>query len=82
MKNARDQRSRGPRNDKRNWAVEQSKGRDGDSGVIDVIKMIDGFTTCLANFNRRFEGHNTRSQSYRNITPNTRGMWVKKGTHA
>ena len=81
LKNASDQRSRGPRNDKRNWVVEQSKGRDGDSGVMDVMKMIDAFTTCLANFNRRFEGHNTSSQSYRNITPNTRGMWVKKGTH-
>ena len=26
LKNASDQRSRGPRNDKRNWAVEQSRG--------------------------------------------------------
>ena len=26
LKNARDQRLRGPRNDKRNWAVEQSRG--------------------------------------------------------
>ena len=82
LKNVSDQRSRGPRNDKRNWAIEQSRGRDGDSGVMDVMKMIDAFTTYLANFNRRFEGHNTRSQSYKNITPNTRGTWVKKGTHA
>ena len=41
LKNASGQRSRGPRNDKRNWAVEQSRGRDGDSGVMDVMKMID-----------------------------------------
>ena len=61
LKNARDQRSRRPRNDKKNWAVEQSRGRDGDSGVMDVKKMINAFTTCLANFNRRFEGHNTRT---------------------
>ena len=61
LKNARDQRSRGPRDDKRNWAIEQSRGRDGDSRVMDVMKMIDVFTTCLANFNRRFEGHNTRT---------------------
>ena len=71
LKNSGDQRSREPRDDKRNWAVEQSRGRNGDSGVMDVMKMINAFTTCLANFNRRFEGHNTRTQSYRDITPNT-----------
>uniref|UniRef100_A0A7N2R2N6 CCHC-type domain-containing protein n=1 Tax=Quercus lobata TaxID=97700 RepID=A0A7N2R2N6_QUELO len=43
----RDQRSGGPRNDKRNSIMEQSKGQDGDSEVIDVMKMIDTFTTCL-----------------------------------
>ena len=47
LKNSGAQRSRGPRNDKRNWAVEQSRGRDGDSGVMDVMKMIDAFTTCF-----------------------------------
>ena len=82
LKNASDQRSRGPRNDKRNWAAEQSRGRDGDFGVMDVMKMIDAFTTYLANFNRRFEVHNTHTQSYRDITPNARHVWVKKGTHA
>ena len=34
LKNASDQRSRGPRNDKWNWAVEQSEDRDGDFGVM------------------------------------------------
>ena len=61
LKNARDQRSRRPIDDKRNLAVEQSRGRDGDSRVMDVMKMIDAFTICLANFNRRFEGHNTHT---------------------
>ena len=46
LKNSGAQRSRGPRNDKRNWVVEQSRGRDGDSRVMDVMKMIDAFTTC------------------------------------
>ena len=82
LKNASDQRSRGPRNDKRNWVVEQSRGRDGDSRVMDVMKMIDAFTTCLVSFSRRFEGHNTHTQSYRDITPNARDVWMKKGTHA
>ena len=61
LKNASDQRSKGSRNDKRNWAVEQSGGRDGDSEVMDVMKMIDAFTTYLANLNKRFESHNTRT---------------------
>ena len=82
LKNASDQRSRGPRNDKRNWAVKQSRGRDGDSRVMDVMKMIDAFTTCLASFSKRFESHNTCIQSYRNITPNACDVWVEKGTHA
>ena len=82
LDNARDQRSREPRDGKKNWAVGQPRGRDGDSGVMDVMKMIDAFTTCLANFNKRFEGHNTRTQSYRDITPNAHDVWVKKGTHA
>ena len=82
LKNSGAQRSRGPRNDKRNWDVKQSRGPDGDSGVMDVMKMINAFTTCLAKFNRRFEGHNTRIQSYRDITPNARDVRVKKGTHA
>ena len=82
LKNASDQRLRGPRNDKRNWAVKQSRGRDGDSRVMDVMKMIDAFTTCLASFSKRFESHNTCIQSYRDITLNARDVWVKKGTHA
>ena len=53
---------------------EQSRGRDGDSEVMDVMKMINAFITCLANFNRRFEGHNIRTQSYRDITPNARDV--------
>ena len=61
LKNPSAQRSRGPRDDKRNWVVEQSRGQNDDSRVMDMMKMIDVFTTCLANFNKRFEGHNTRT---------------------
>ena len=74
LNNARDQRSRGPRDDKRNWAVGQPISQNGDYGVMDVMKMIEAFTTCLANFNSRFEGHNLRTQSYRDITPNARDV--------
>ena len=82
MRNASDQRSRGPRNDKRTWAVESSIGRNDDPGVMDVMKMIGAFTTCLESFTRRFESPNSRTQSYRDITLNARDVWMKKGTHA
>ena len=82
LKNLGAQRSRGLRNDKRNWVVEQSRGQDGDSRVMDVMKMIDAFTTYLTSFTRMFESPNTHTQSYRDITPNAHDVWVKKGTHA
>ena len=44
MNNASAPRSRGPRNDRRNWAGEPSRGRSGDAGVMDVMKMIGTFT--------------------------------------
>ncbi|XP_065630072.1 uncharacterized protein LOC136067753 [Quercus suber] len=82
LKNATNQRSRGPRNDKRTWAVESSRGRNGDLGVIDVTKMTSAFTTCLESFNRRFENSNSCTQSYRDITPNAHDVWVKRDTYA
>ena len=81
LKNASDQRSRGPRNDKRTWVIESSRGRNDDPNVMDVMKMISAFTTCLESFTRRFESPNSRTQSYRDITPHARDVWVKKGTH-
>ena len=50
--------------------------------VVDVMKMIGAFTTCLESFTRRFGSPNSRTQSYRDITPNARNVWVKKGIHA
>ena len=61
LNNAWDQRSRRPRDDKRNWAVGQPRSQNGDSGVMDVMKMTKSFTTCLVNFNSKFEGHNLRT---------------------
>ena len=75
-------RSRGPRNDMRNWAGEPSKDRNGDLGMRDVLKMISAFTNCLESFTRRFENPNSRTQSYKEITPNASDVWVKKDTHA
>ena len=82
LNNARDQRSRGPRDDRRNWTIGQPRSQNEDFGVMNVMKMIEAFTTCLANFNNRFEHHNSRTQSYRDITPNAHDVWVKRGTHA
>ena len=82
LRNARDQRSRGPRNDKRTWVVEPSKGRNGDPGMMDVMKMIGAFTNCLESFIQRFESPNSHTQSYKEITLNTNDVWVKNGTHA
>ena len=82
LRNASNQRSRGPRNDKRTWAVEPSRGRNGDHRMMDVMKMIGAFTNCSESFIRRFESPNSRTQSCKDITPNAHDMWVKKGTHA
>ena len=67
LKNSSAQRLRGPKHGKGNWTVEQSKGQEGDLGVRDVMRMIDAFTTYLASFTRRFESHNDRTQSSRDI---------------
>ena len=82
LRNASNQRSRGLRNDKSTWAVEPSRGRNGDHGMMDVMKMIGAFTNFLESFTRRFESPNCRTQSYKDINSNAHDMWVKKGTHA
>ena len=61
MNNASAPRSQGPRNDRRNWAGEPSRGRNGDPGMMDVMKMIGAFTNCLKSFTRRFESPNSRT---------------------
>ena len=82
MNNASAPRSQGPRNDWRNWAGELSRGRNGDPGMMDVMKMIGAFANCLESFARRFESLNSRTQSYKDITPNASDVWVKNVTHA
>ena len=82
MNNATAPRSRGPRNDKRNWAVEPLRNQSGDTGMMNVMKMIGAFSNCLESFTRKFESPNSRTQSYKEITPNASDVWVKKGTHA
>ena len=50
MNNASAPRSQGLKNDRRNWAGEPSRGRSGDPGVIDVMKMNGAFTNYLESF--------------------------------
>ena len=40
LNNARDQRLRGPRDDKRNWTVGQPRSQNEDSGVMNVMKIL------------------------------------------
>ena len=78
INNASAPRSREPRNDRRNWVGEPSRGRSGDPRVTDLMKMIGAFTNCLESFTRRFESPNSRTQSYKDITPNASGVWWKR----
>ena len=80
LKNVSSQRPRGQGNGKGNH--KQSKEREVDPGIGDVMKMINTITSCLANFTLRFENCNSSTQSSKDITPNARTMWMKKGTHA
>ena len=82
MNNATPQKSRGPRNDRRNWVGEPSRDQNDNPGMMNMMKMIGEFTNCLESFTRRFESPNSRIQSYKEITPNASDVWVKKGTHA
>ena len=66
----------------RNWVIEPSRDQTGDTGMMDVMKMIGTFTNCLESFTRRFESSNSRIQSYKEITPNASDVWVKNGTYA
>ena len=50
MNNANTPRSRGPRNDRRNWAGKPSRDQNGYPGMMDMMKMIGAFTKCLESF--------------------------------
>ena len=61
MNNATTPRSRGPRNDRRNWASEPLRDQNGDTEMMDVMKMIGAFTNYLESFTRKFENPNSRT---------------------
>ena len=80
LKNADLQKPR--RQGKGNGKPKQPKRQEGEPIISDVMKMIDTITSCLANFTLRFGNHGSSTQSSKDITPKTRVVWVKKGTHA
>ena len=80
LKNASPQRPK--RQWKGNGKPKQSKGQEVEPVIGDVMKMINTITSCLANFTLRFENCGSSTQSSKDITPNARVIWVKKGTHA
>ena len=80
LKNGNYQRPSGQRKGKENF--KQSKGGKAESNIRDVMKMMDTITSCLANFTPRFENRNSSIKSSKDITPNARVVWVKRGTHA
>ena len=47
MNSTTPQMSRGPRNDRRNWASEPLRDQNGDPRMMNVMKMIGAFTNCL-----------------------------------
>ena len=50
MNSATALRSRGPRNDRRNWAGEPLRDQSSDPRMMDVIKIIGAFTNCFESF--------------------------------
>ena len=50
MNSATAPRSRGHRNDRRNWPDKPSRDQNGDPEMMNVMKMIGAFTNCLESF--------------------------------
>ena len=45
------------------------------------MEMLKNILSCLASFTSRFESYVGRTPPSKDLTQNTRAMWVKKGTH-
>ena len=46
------------------------------------MEMLKNILSCLVSFTSRFESYVSRTPPSKDLTQNTRAMWVKKGTHA
>ena len=73
---------RGQDNSRRMPKGIQAKGENEGQLIEDVMEMLKNISSYLASFTPRFESYVSRTLSSRDLTQNTRTMWVKKGTHA
>ena len=73
---------RGQDNSRRMPKGIQAKGENEGQLIEDVMGMLKNISSYLASFTPRFESYVSRTLSSRDLTQNTRTMWVKKGTHA
>ena len=60
----------------------QAKGENKGQLIGDVMEMFKNISLCLASFTTRFESYVGRTPPSKDLTQNTRTVWVKKGTHA
>ena len=73
---------RGQDNARRMPKGTQAKGENEGQLIGEVMKMLKNISLCLASFTPRFESSIGHTPSSKDLTQNTRTMWVKKGTHA
>ena len=60
----------------------QAKGENEDQLIGDVMVILKNISSCLASFTPRFESYVSRTPPSKDLTQNTRVVWVKKGTRA
>ena len=60
----------------------QAKEENGGPLIDDVMEMLNSLSLCLASFTSRFEHYVSCTPPIKDLTHNTRAVWVKKGTHA
>ena len=60
----------------------QAKGENEGQLIGDVMEMLKNISSCLSSFTLRFESYVGYNPPSKNLTQNTRTLWVKKGTHA
>ena len=50
--------------------------------IGDIMEMLKNISSCLASFTMRFESYVSRTPPSKDLTQNTRTVWLKKGSHA
>ena len=50
--------------------------------IGDIMEMLKNNSSCLASFITRFESYVSCTPPSKDLTQNTRTVWLKKGSHA